>query len=843
MSSGYLRIRSFPLPAFLLMLLLSVTFAGAQNFRGGINGNVTDQGGAAIPGAQVQITDDATGVTKTTVASSAGGFDFPDLPLGTYTVAATSSGFETLKVQKVQVSAGTIYSLPLKLAVASQATTVEVNAAGLALDTTTPTQTTVLSGKTIQDIPLNGRDFTQMIGMSAGYAGYSLGGYGSVNGTRANQVNWQIDGSDNNDLWHNIPAVNQGGVENIAGITLPIDSVEEFSLQTQASPESGRNPGGSVNLVTKSGTNSIHGSAYYYNRNEALAEVSPFQQGNPPLRNQQWGESAGGPFWKDHTFWFENFEKQNFKIATGYQGTEPSTAYQATAAPILAYYGVAQNSATASLLTTLWPADSLTGPASSPNFSAAAPETGYSYNGVIKVDHNFNDRQSIAARAFLGQGNQIAPVCNCVIPYYFETAPIHVYNYSLVHNFTLSTHLTNQVTMGVNYFNQVFSDQKTGFNVDAQGFVTNSPYTQAPNIKISGFEAIGQTPPEGRNDITGHIDEALSWVKGKHQFRFGGEFRQAQVDEFYQRHSVGTFVFNGSSGPWANDYANCTGLFASGSLASACASQSLGSVLSLADFLGGYMASASIARGNAERQVFIKTFDLFAQDSWQLTSRLNFDYGIRYDYMQPMRSDFQNISVFRPELTDSDGLAFQGNQIGSLYPSDWTNFSPRVGFSYSPAFSNATVLRGGFGMFFDTPNANPFLDNRTNNNAPNGVEGNPGGPEPVYTVATYSTTVVPGQSIFPVVTPTTTSLCNPGSPCGVFSVNRNFKNSYNFNYSLQVEQSLGSHMLFQIGYVGSEGRHLLTLLNINQPLVGWTDHRCNLSKRCLSGSYRAALPQ
>ena len=295
MSSGYLRIRSFPLPAFLLMLLLGVTFAGAQNFRGGINGTVTDQGGAAIPGAQVQITDDATGVTKTSVASSAGEYDFPDLPLGSYTVSATSSGFETLKVGKVPVSAGTIYTLPLKLAVASQATTVEVNAAGLALDTTTPTQTTVLSGKTIQDIPLNGRDFTQMIGMAPGFAGYSLGGYGSVNGTRANQINWQIDGSDNNDLWHNIPAVNQGGVENIAGITLPIDSVEEFSLETQGSAESGRNPGGSVNLVTKSGTNQIHGTAYYYNRNEALAEVSPFQQGNPPLRNQQWGESAGGP--------------------------------------------------------------------------------------------------------------------------------------------------------------------------------------------------------------------------------------------------------------------------------------------------------------------------------------------------------------------------------------------------------------------------------------------------------------------------------------------------------------------------------------------------------------------
>jgi hypothetical protein len=581
MLSSYFGIRSFPLPVLLLMVLLGATFAEAQNFRGGINGAVTDQAGAAIPGAQVQITDDATGVTKTTVASSAGEFNFPDLPLGVYTVSATSSGFETLKVEKVQVSAGAIYSLPIKLAVAAQATTVEVNAAGLALDTTTPTQTTVLSGKTIQDIPLNGRDFTQMIGMAPGFAGYSLGGFGSVNGTRGNQVNWQIDGSDNNDLWHNIPAVNQGGVENIAGITLPIDSVEEFSLQTQASPEAGRNPGGSVNLVTKSGTNQIHGTAYYYNRNEALAEVSPFTQGNPPLRNQQWGESAGGPFWKDHTFWFENFEKQNFKIATGFQGTEPSTAYQAQALPLLAYYGVAQNPATSNLLGVLWPAESLTGAATSPNYQAPAPETGYSYNGVIKLDHNFNERQSISARAFLGQGNQIAPVNgNSVLAYYFEVAPIHVYNYSLVHNWTLSSH-----------FNQVFSDQKTGFDVDSLGFVTNSPYTQAPNITISGFEEIGNTPPEGRNDITGHLDEALSWVKGKHQFRFGGEYRQAQIDEFYQRHSTGSFKFTGATGPWATDYENgsgqpqCTGYFASSpTVQTACQNGSLGNVLALADF-------------------------------------------------------------------------------------------------------------------------------------------------------------------------------------------------------------------------------------------------------------------
>jgi hypothetical protein len=790
--------------AALVAVVLSGTLAGAQTFRGAINGTITDPVGAAVPGAKVQIADDGTGIAHQTIASGAGDFSFPDLPLGSYTITITTEGFDTLKITKVNVSAGAIHTVPVKLTVAQQATTIEVSGSSLALDTTTPVQTTTIPSKTVQDIPLNGRDFTQMIGLAPGFAGYSAGGFGSVNGTRANQVNWQIDGSDNNDLWHNIPAVNQGGVENIAGVTLPIDSVEEFSLQTQSSPETGRNPGGTVNLVTKSGTNTIHGTAYYYNRNEALAIVSPFQTGNPPLRNEQWGASAGGPFWKDHTFWFANFEKQKFRIATGNQGTEPSAAYQAQALALLQQYGVGANSATSALLTTLWPAAALAGPAQSNNYSGSAPETGYSYNGVIKIDHNFNEKQSLSARAFLGQGNQIAPVCGtCVLPYYFEVAPIHVYNYSLVHNWTISPRITNQINIGVNYFNQVFSDQQTGFNVDSLGFVTNSPYTQAPNIKIAGFEPIGLTPPEGRNDITGHLNEALSWSLGKHQIRLGGEYRQAQIDEFYQRHSTGTFSFTGSQGPWCTVGTDCSG-----------------NAEALADFLGGYLASASIARGNAERQVFINTFDLFAQDSWQLTPALNFNYGVRYDYVQPMHSLYKNLSVFRPELTANNGLAFQGNQIGEVYPSDWMNFSPRIGFSYAPAIWKGTVLRGGFGMFFDTPNANPFLDNRPGNNAPNGLEGNPGGPDPVFTVAATPQagvpSVIPGQPILPSGTVT----CNPSNPCGVFSVDRNFRTPYNFNYNFQVEQSLGSKAMMQIGYVGSEGRRLLSLLNINQPFLG-----------------------
>ena len=227
------------------------------------------------------------------------------------------------------MTAGVIYTLPIKLNVASTGETVEVMAKALALDTTSTTQTAGVGGKSLQDTPLNGRDFTQLIILAPGFSNSGAGGYGSLNGTRANQINWQIDGIDNNDLWHNIPAVNQGGVSGIAGIILPIDAVDQFSAQTQAAPESGRNPGGSVNLSLKSGTNQIHGTAYYYNRNEFFGATNPFTAPvKQEVRNYNYGFSAGGPFIKDKLFWFVTYEHQRFTIGVPDQSTQPSQAWQ-----------------------------------------------------------------------------------------------------------------------------------------------------------------------------------------------------------------------------------------------------------------------------------------------------------------------------------------------------------------------------------------------------------------------------------------------------------------------------------------------------------------------------------
>src|SRR5580693_7664389 len=296
------------------IVLALIALAGqAQTFRGAISGTVTDPSGAVIPSAQVKATETSTGIDHNTVTTSDGEFSFQDIQLGFYKVTVTAPGFPPYTIDKVEVTAGTIYTLPIKLSMQQQSTTVEVSAAALTLDTTTQTQSTTISSEIVQDVPLNGRDFTQLIALAPGYSGYSVGGYGSLNGTRPNQMNWQIDGVDNNDFWHNIPAVDQGGVSGIAGTVMPIDAVDEFSAQTQSGAEAGRNAGGTVNLVLKSGTNALHGTGYYYNRNEFYAASSPFFAPSsvvpkaPPIRNLNAGLSLGGPLKKDKTFFFIAF--------------------------------------------------------------------------------------------------------------------------------------------------------------------------------------------------------------------------------------------------------------------------------------------------------------------------------------------------------------------------------------------------------------------------------------------------------------------------------------------------------------------------------------------------------
>ena len=863
--------------AVLIAFSLAVA-VNAQTFRGTINGTVTDPSGGLVPNATVKATEIATGLDHTTTTTSDGGFAFQDVALGFYKVTVTATGFPAYTVDKVEVVAGQIYTLQIKLKLEQATTTVEVSAAALTLDTTTQTQTMTIPDDVVQNMPLNGRDFTQMISVQAGFGGYNVGGFGSLNGTRPNQINWQIDGVDNNDFWHNIPAVNQGGVSGIAGVVLPIDSVVEFSSQTSSGPEGGRNAGGTVNVVTKSGTNEIHGSAYYYNRNEFFADNTPFfcpgsnpacNPANPtkssPKRNENYGFSAGGPIIKNKTFIFANYEKQDFVFGLSGIATEPSTAWVNQALGLLSTFHVTESAASMNAIgpSGFWPQNIIGSlPGTLNNFLSPSAETGYSYNGVARLDQQISDKHHLYLRVYGGQGNQVAPLggspalgtASSNLAYYFEVAPIHVFNYSAVLNSTLTSKITNQLLFGANYFNQIFHDNNNSFDTQTMGLFLSPSALKAgkyingaPNIVIAppstggsgGFEQIGLTPPEGRSDLTWHITDIVSYSTGKHQFRFGGEARDAHLNEFYHRRGTGQFVFDGTAGPWAGS-ATCT----SNPLECALADFLAGDVSSCSDTLhssNGFLCGGNIAVGNPERWVSVKAFNLYLQDSWQLTKKLNVNYGLRYEYFGPMSSGKGDIANFNPStgfyVTDGSHPLFKPGK---------DHFAPRLGLAYQPTAKGDLVVRAAFGVYYDQINLNPFLDFRPPvSGAPQGIEGNPFGPSPISTYsgpfcgtlangsfqwdavqaatcpAGYTNAGMsnPNKSIFGAVQGCTNVNClGTGDPTGlgVYSVSPNFRTPYFFNYNLQVEKSFGNAAVWQIGYVGSQGRKLNIVSNINQ---------------------------
>jgi hypothetical protein len=796
------------LAALLLAVLLVASPILAQTFRGAIHGIIADPSGAFVAGAGVTATNSATGLQYDTVSSSAGNFSFDDLPVGAYTVKTRKDGFRESIAERIPIDAGAVYSLSVRLQIASVQTAVISTANSLTVETSTTTEANVLDAATVEGTPLNGRDFTQLLALSPGYSGYTVGFLGAINGTQASQINWQIEGADNNDLWNNTSAVNQGGVYGVPGVLLPLDSVEEFSLVTQGNAEAGRNPGGVANLLLKSGTNAFHGAAYYYNRNEALAAGSPFAAAgseNQKIRNQQYGASVGGPIRRDKTFFEASFERQSFVIGIPEHVTEPSADYQTAATDLLnnpggkygTYTPIAVNPVSAKLLATLWPASALTGPASPNNYFNPGVENGYSNNGVVKLDHSFNQNHRLSLSVFVGDGTQTAPTSSYLTPY-FEVAPLHDENWALVYNATLTPRLTSQATFGFNFFHQTFADQDHSYDpvsLDFNTGVTSAQLSGAPKITIGTFDPIGVTPTSGREDITAHLTEALSYAVGRHQLRLGGEYRRGQVYADYHSGQRGTFTYQElSSDPWSQSPLVTDG-----------------NVAALADFLEGEVYTAGIVQGNPVRKVFEDSFSLFAHDNWQVNSKLNFNLGLRYDSTSPVHDGKQDLSTFLP----SQGLVLVGAGLNSLYPRDWTNFGPRGGFAYQPYADGSLSIRGAFGVFFDTVSVSPFLGNSfVYNGGPNGVEENPIGANPVSSVSLQPGTLLPadGSPIF--------TQASAAGFANIYSVSQKFHTPYTYNFNLNIQQAIGKSAVFELGYVGSQSRHLLQLIDLNQAALG-----------------------
>ena len=796
---------------FFLSVLAMTHTVTAQTFRGGIAGAVQDNTGAVVANAKITLLGTDTGLKRDTVSSSSGDYSLQDLPLGTYSVTVDSPGFAPLRIDKISVRPGQIYSLEIKLSVASSSEQVEVNAAAVTLDTVSSTNNSVVNDKAVQNIPLNGRDFTQLVKVVPGY-----NGAGSLNGTRTNQDNWQIDGADNNDIWQNSAAANQGGVGSIAGVTIPIDAIDQFTVQTQANAEVGRNGGGLISLAIKSGTNHLHGSAYYFNRNEFFAARSPFLLSNQPktaLRNQQFGGSVGGPIIKDRLFFFTTYERQMYLIQNTAPATEPTSAYVDAATGVLTAHGIAVNPLSLSVLS-LWPqGNKNSGPAATGNYFDPRPQSGYSDNAIGKIDWTITPRQTLSGRAFVGTGRQFAANGTNIFDYY-QVAPDITQNFTAVHNWAITDRLSNQILAGVGVFNQTFNDENHSQNIPALGLnteVTSPSLFGAPTINISGLDQVGVTQPLGRKDYTGHLTDTVTYTFGKHQIRFGGEFRRNYMDLQYQRNTRGTFSFTGTATAINNSTGQPGVALPAGATSYATDTSVSPSVLALADYLAGYVSSSSFTQGVLRRGIYQKAFDAFVQDQYTVLPSLTFNVGLRYTYDGPFTSNGV-ISDFRPGAagTDAYGLLSNTSGLNTIYKKDLTNYAPRFGFSYKAA--QKMVVRGTYGIYFDVPNFNGFFDNRPGNGGASGVQANPTGATPVINVSRSLYQWTTGVDPF--------SGATIPAAIGLSTINPNFRTAYVENFNLNTEYQLSRNTILQVGYVGSLGRRLFRLIDINQARPG-----------------------
>src|SRR6266481_4332842 len=426
MNSFFRAIRTFALVVFALTIFAGAsTFA--QTFRGTILGSVTDSSGAAVPGATVTIKNVDTGLVRTVTTSDDGSYAAPELPIGTYSVSVEKAGFKLGVVTGIKVEVSSERRADVALQIGQSAQSVEVRGEELPMvESTSNTLGGLIESKVAGNLPVNGRDYQKLIllvpGASAAPDGISdsPGSYGefSMNGARGRSNNYLLDGTDMNDGYRNDPAINEAGVFGTPATILPLDAVAEVNVLSNFQPEYGRSAGAIVNIVTKSGTNALHGTAGEYFRNDALDARNYFNlssQPKAPFHNNQYGASFGGPIVKDKTFFYADYEGQQERVGVVTLGCVPegsgpggSLAPSDASNPVIANFLTAHNP---------WPAPNIPGVHSTntgcPNGANATIDTP-SFNRltsfIAKIDHNFNARNLFTGRYFFGDSVQAFPL-------------------------------------------------------------------------------------------------------------------------------------------------------------------------------------------------------------------------------------------------------------------------------------------------------------------------------------------------------------------------------------------------------------------------------------------------
>ena len=796
---------------FLVFVLLAAVSLSAQTFRGTILGTVTDPSGAVVAGAKVTVKNTGTGLERATETSADGSYSLPELPIGTYDVTVSQAGFQTFVATGVAVNVAAERRVDAAMKPGEVSTKVEVSADQLPLvETTTNTLGGVLTAQTVEDMPVNGRDYTKLIYMNPGVSGSadqitdSPGSFGefSMNGARGRSNNYLLDGTDMNDGYRNDPAINEAGVFGTPATILPIDAVAEVNVLSNFEPEYGRNAGAIVNIVTKSGVNTFHGSAAEYFRNSALDARNYFNiasQPKAPFHNNQFGGSIGGPIVKDKTFFYFDYEGQREPVGVVTVANVPNTGSgpNGQLAP-----ADASNPVIAALLArNPWPAPNL----SNGQASVVSPSFNNLTSLIAKIDQNFNPSNILTGRYFFGDSVQSFPLALTAtggqLPGFNTYTPTRVQLVSLSYTHTFGANKINELRYGWNRFAEGFFPADRGFHPSSIGLCAatdttlcngTAPFDSGmPIILVSGFAQLGATSstPRHRFDSNNQVLDNFSWKMNKHDVKFGVDFHRTSIQQYFDKYFRGRLKFTGDT---------------------------LGDPL--LDFLAGDVDSGFQYFGNSTRHTYENNFGFYVQDSFRATSRLTLNYGLRWDYFGIIKEKnnlLSNITSISPAPGTGTFTLTQVGQPGlsSLYNSDKKNFAPRVSASWDVTGKGKTVVRAGFGMFYDAPSQDMVLGHLPY--APffgPGPAYNNVGPAPISSTGAIGGTIVPGQPVYEPVPP-----LGCGYECDAFVFDRNIKTPYMENYNLNIQQQLGSKAVLQVAYVGSQGHRLWRFFDISQP--------------------------
>jgi hypothetical protein len=818
--------------------LMSLSAVG-QSTAGRVLGSVTDQSGASVAGATVVITDTQRGTSRTLVTDASGDYVAPDLIPGTYKIHVAAKGFKSIERPNITIEVATDVRADFTLQPGNVSEVVIVTGEIPLLNTTSSTLGGTLTNQEINDLPLNGRNYQNLLQLRPGVMRYPGGGFSttSANGLRAEDNAFLIDGLYNSEPFSGQGILNGAGIVGDSATILPIDSIQEFNLQQNPPAEYGWKPGAIVNVGLKSGTNRFHGTAFAFGRDGALDARNYFNSAPAAKVDrslEQFGGSLGGAIIKNKAFFFGAYEGQRYNIGNTYSVTTPSMQplptpavpnctfvvgdclnsipnaiadlQAAMAAGVVDAHGQSIVPSNASQLISgcTWAA---TGPVTclgtgfpinnnlSPNFVQGFPNQAGTDDVVAKVDYNLNSRHTISGTYFFGNNSGTAE----------DFAELESQWRSKIHTraqvvggnwiWTPNTNWVNEARAGYSRLYQPTFPGDINTPASAYGLTTgvSGLFTGGlPRIGFAGAFVPGEggfkwPKFQGPDTVTQFIDH-VSYTLGKHSFKFGGELRRDAVN----------------GGAFGNARGSITVL---GGVAITAGAGST----ALEDFFAGDPFKASVQVGDPKRQLHDWAYGLFAQDDWRVTKNLTLNYGLRYEFSTVPKEAHNRLANFDP--SSATGVIQVGiNGVSQPFDSAPKDFAPRIGESFL-AFNNSYGLT----------------------NIPTGaIIANTGLPNQ----QTAGGTITSGNLSIPPILPqwdsgtplygnlSSSSInCDPlvGGPCPIMSVARTLTTPYVWNYNLNVQHAFTPKLSLEIGYVGNHGTNLTGIRDINQETPGSND--------------------